>query len=129
MEKLGNLTLIHARSGKEKELEHHLKAVLPLAEREPGTTAFYAFRLSPTRFGIFEAFRDKEGRDAHRCGKVVDVHFAKAQELCDPIPRGVDVEILAAKATVAGRYLARHKSPGASSATHEPDRVHLRRSS
>lgn len=96
MEKVGILVLIHAKLGKEKELEHFLKAGLPLAEEEPDTTAYYAFRLGPTRFGVFATFRDKEGRDALRCGKLLDAFFAKAQDLCDPLPIGQDLEILAA---------------------------------
>ena len=37
---------------------------------EPATTAWFAIRLGPSTFGIFDVFPDEAGRDAHLGGKV-----------------------------------------------------------
>ncbi|WP_425560016.1 antibiotic biosynthesis monooxygenase [Luteococcus sanguinis] len=41
-----------------------------LAEDEQATTAWFAIRLGPTSFGIFDVFPDDAGRDAHLSGPV-----------------------------------------------------------
>jgi quinol monooxygenase YgiN len=114
MDKGGMLVLFHAKAGKEREVEKFLKSVLPLANNEVGTTAFYAFRLGPARFGIFDTFRNEEARKAHLNGKLVDAFFA-ALELAEPDPKVERLEILAAKGPGAGRLTSNHSSVASSS--------------
>lgn len=98
MDKLAILALLEARPGKEKEVEEFLKSALPLAVRENGTTTWYAVKLGPAKFGIFDTFKDEEGRDAHLTGDIAKALFAKAAELFAVPPQVEKLEILASKA-------------------------------
>jgi quinol monooxygenase YgiN len=101
MEKLALLGLLKAKPGKEQELEAFLKSALPLAEAEPGTDRWYAVKLGPDRFGIFDTFGDQSGRDAHLNGAIAKALFAKADELLAEPPQIEKLEILAAKSASA----------------------------
>jgi quinol monooxygenase YgiN len=98
MDKLAILVLLEARAGKEAEAEEFLKSALPLAEQEPGTTTWYAVKLGPGRFGIFDTFKDNDGRQAHLTGPIAKALFAKAEELFAVAPQVEMLEILAVKA-------------------------------
>ncbi|HEX3892124.1 MAG TPA: antibiotic biosynthesis monooxygenase [Terracidiphilus sp.] len=98
MDKVALLALLEAKSGKEKELEAFLKSALPLAQQEAGTTSWYALKLGPGRFGIFDTFKDEEGRNAHLTGAIAKALFAKADELLAKAPQIEKIELLAVKA-------------------------------
>ena len=98
MDKLAILALLTARPGKETEVEAFLKSAQPLAEREPGTTTWYALKLGDGKFGIFDTFKDEDGRNAHLTGEIAKALFAKAEELFSTPPQVEKVEILASKA-------------------------------
>ena len=98
MDKLALLALLHAKPGKEKEVEDFLKSALPLAVQEPGTTTWYAVKLGPAKFGIFDTFADENGRNAHLNGEIAKQLFAKAADLFATPPQVEKLEILAAKA-------------------------------
>jgi hypothetical protein len=51
--------------GKEAEVASFLEGGLALVEEEPATIAWFAIRLGPSEFGIFDAFPDDAGRQAH----------------------------------------------------------------
>jgi quinol monooxygenase YgiN len=53
--------------------------------------------LGPSSFGIFDAFDDEAGRDAHLSGKVAAALMAKAGELLASPPSINKVDVLAAK--------------------------------
>ncbi|HEV2325387.1 MAG TPA: antibiotic biosynthesis monooxygenase [Terracidiphilus sp.] len=101
MDRLALFAMLEAKPGKEAEVEAFLKSAQPLAERENGTTSWYALKLGPAKFGIFDTFRDEEGRSAHLSGEIAKALFAKAEELLASPPRVEKLEILAAKATGA----------------------------
>jgi quinol monooxygenase YgiN len=61
---------LEAKPGKEKEVEQSLLTGPPVVRDEPGTIAWIGLRLGPSRFGIFDAFPDDAGRQAHLSGKV-----------------------------------------------------------
>lgn len=46
-------------------VEHSVKEGLPAIQEEPDTIAWFAIRLGPFTFGVFDAFPDEEGRQAH----------------------------------------------------------------
>jgi quinol monooxygenase YgiN len=101
MDRFAILALLQAKPGKEKEVEQFLKFAQPLAEREAGTTTWYAVKLGPARFGIFDTFKDENGRNAHLTGEIAKALFAKATDLFDTPPQVEKLEILAAKAPSA----------------------------
>ena len=98
MEKLGVLAVLEAKPGKEREVENFLKSALPMAEGERQTVSWYALKLGPSTFGIFDTFADQSGRDAHLTGDIAKALFARAEELFAKPPQIDQPEILAAKA-------------------------------
>src|SRR6202041_2408904 len=78
MDKLSILVQLEAKPGKEHEVEQFLKSALPLVQAETGTTTWYALKMGPSKFGIFDTFADEKGRNAHLGGEVAKALFAKA---------------------------------------------------
>jgi quinol monooxygenase YgiN len=97
MVKLALFVRLEAKPGKEKEVEDFLLSALPLVQQEPATTAWFALRLGPSTFGIFDAFPGEAGRQAHLSGKVAAALMAKAGELLATPPTIDKVDVLAAK--------------------------------
>jgi quinol monooxygenase YgiN len=97
MVKLALLVRLEAKPGKEAEVEKFLNGGLPLVEEEPATITWYAIKLGPSTYGIFDTFPDEKGRQAHLSGKVAAALMAKASELLSEPPQIQQVEILAAK--------------------------------
>lgn len=64
---------IEARPGKEEEVRRMLADILACVQKEPATGPWYGVRYSPTTFGIFEAFPNLAGRQAHIDGKGGDI--------------------------------------------------------
>jgi quinol monooxygenase YgiN len=91
------LARLEAKPGKEGEVADLLKSALPLANAEPATTVWFALKLGPTTFGIFDAFPDDAGRQTHLAGQIAAALMAKAPELLAQPPTIESVEILAAK--------------------------------
>lgn len=88
---------LEAKPGKETEVEEFLNGGLALVEEEPDTTAWFALRLGPSTFGIFDAFPDESGRQAHLSGRVAAALMAKASDLLAQPPAIEKVDVLAAK--------------------------------
>ena len=88
---------LEAKPGKEEEVESFLKSGLSLVQQEPATIAWFGIRLGPSTFGIFDAFPDEAGRQAHLNGKVAAALMAMAGELFSQPPSIEKVEVLAAK--------------------------------
>jgi quinol monooxygenase YgiN len=97
MSKLALLVRLEAKQGKAAEVENFLRGGLPLVEEEPATLAWFAIRLGPTTFGIFDAFPDESGRQAHLSGKVAAALMAKAPELLAQPPVIEKADVLAVK--------------------------------
>jgi quinol monooxygenase YgiN len=104
--KFALLGLLKAKPGKEKEVEAFLKSALALANQEQATTSWYAVKLGPDRFGIFDTFADEAGRDAHLNGEIAKALISKAGELLAEAPSIEKLEILAAKEPKEGRKAA-----------------------
>ena len=97
MVKVALFVRLEAKPGKEKEVESFLMGGLPLVMDEPATTAWFGVRFGPTSFGIFDAFPDDAGRQAHLSGKVAAALMAQAAELFSEPPSIQKVDVLAAK--------------------------------
>ena len=97
MVKVALFVRLEAKPGKEKDVESFLWGGLPLVEEEPATTAWFGIRLGPSTFGIFDAFPDEAGRQAHLSGKVAAALMANAAELFAEPPSIEKVDVLAAK--------------------------------
>jgi quinol monooxygenase YgiN len=97
MEKLALLARLEAKPGKEQEVADFIKSALPLAEAEPDTVRWYALRISPSTFGIFDTFENEEGRKTHLGGQIAAALMAKAPELLAAAPVIEQVELLAVK--------------------------------
>jgi len=95
--KLGLWVMLEAKQGKERELEQFLTGALPLAQAEPGTITWYAIKLGPGRFGIFDTFADDTGRNAHLNGPIAKALMSKAGELLATPPKIEKIDLLAAK--------------------------------
>ena len=97
MVKVALFVRLEAKPGKESAVESSLMSGLPLVMEEPATTAWFGIRLGPSTFGIFDAFPDDAGRQAHLSGKVAAALMAKAGELFSQPPSIEKVDVLAAK--------------------------------
>ena len=88
---------LEARPGKESDVEAFLKGGLPLVQEEPDTTAWFGLKLGPSTFGIFDAFPNDAGRQAHLSGKVAAALMANASALLAQPPSIEKIDVLAAK--------------------------------
>jgi quinol monooxygenase YgiN len=88
---------LDAKPGNEAALAKFLEGGLPIVEREPATVSWYAVKIGPSTFGIFDTFPDDQGRQAHLAGQVAAALMAKASDLLANPPAIHEIEILAAK--------------------------------
>ena len=91
------LVRLEAKPGLEANVEMFLRDALPLVQAELSTVAWFGIRLGSSTFGIFDAFPDEAGRQAHLSGKVAAALMEKAPELFAQPPIIENVDILAAK--------------------------------
>jgi quinol monooxygenase YgiN len=89
------LVTLEARRGKEADAEAFLKSAQPLALDEKGTLKWYAIKLGPGKFGIFDTFANEESRNAHLNGQIAKALGARANELLAVPPQVEKVEVLA----------------------------------
>jgi len=95
MEAIGLLVTLEAHAGKEADAEAFLKSVQPLALNEEGTLKWYAIKIWPGKFGIFDTFANEAGRNAHLTGEIAKALTARASELFAVPPQVEKVEVLA----------------------------------
>ena len=86
MEKFSLIVRLEAKPGKEQEVEDFIKGALPLANQEEGTTRWYALKIGPSTFGIFDTFETEEARDAHLGGEIAKALMANAPALLATSP-------------------------------------------
>ena len=96
MVKVGLYVRLEAAEGRADDLAAFLEQGRELVEQEPGTTVWYALRLGPSTFGIFDAFEDEAGRQAHLDGEVAKALGANADLFASP-PSIEQVDVLASK--------------------------------
>ena len=94
---VGVLARLEAKLGKEEEVARFLEGALPLAQQEEATTAWFAIRMGPLTFGIFDVFPDEPGREAHLAGPIAVALMQRADELLTEPPMIEIVDVLASK--------------------------------
>ena len=97
MIKLALFARLEAKPGKEADVAAFLEAGLAMARAETTTPIWFALRLSPTTFGVFDAFHDEDGRQRHLSGPIAQALMAKAPELFASPPKIDQVEVLGLK--------------------------------
>ena len=91
------LARLEAKPGKEAAVEELLVGAVALANQEARTTVWFALKFGPSTFGVFDAFADDEGRQAHLNGAIAQALMANAPELLAKPPQIDPVDVLAAK--------------------------------
>jgi len=77
---------LEAKPGKEADIESFLLNGLSIAQDEPSTTTWYALKLGPSTFGIFDTFADDSGRQAHLSGRIAAALKAQTPDLLSRPP-------------------------------------------
>ncbi|MEV8609193.1 antibiotic biosynthesis monooxygenase [Amycolatopsis sp. NPDC051373] len=86
-----------AKLGKEDDVAQFLTAAKSLVDAEPGTLAWFSFRLGQSSFRIFDAFETDEDREAHLQGEVRRQIELRGDELFAVPPTITPVDLLATK--------------------------------
>jgi len=88
---------LEAKPGKEEEVAAFLMQGLQLAKQETTTPLWFALRLGPSTFAVFDAFRDEAGRQNHLNGPIAKALMAQAPALFATPPVIEPVEVLGVK--------------------------------
>jgi quinol monooxygenase YgiN len=94
---LGLIARLEVKPGRESDVEKLLTGALPLAEAESGTQTWFAWRMGPSTFGVFDTFEDEDGRQAHLSGEIAKALMANADELLSQPPDIQPIDLLAEK--------------------------------
>ena len=94
---VGLFVRLEAKPGKEQDVAAFLKQGLQMANQEATTELWFALRLGPTTFAIFDAFADETGRQTHLNGPIAKALMASAPGLLAAPPSIERAEILGAK--------------------------------
>jgi quinol monooxygenase YgiN len=95
MSDVGLLVRLEAKPERADDVAAFLAGALDLVRHEPGTVTWFAIRLGPTTFGIFDTFRDEAGRQAHLAGQVAAALMENAPSLLAHDPVIEQAEVLA----------------------------------
>jgi quinol monooxygenase YgiN len=88
---------LEAKPGKEKDVAAFLAQGLQLANQEATTPVWFALKMGHSTFGVFDAFNDEAGRQAHLNGPIAKALMAQASTLLASPPAIERVEVLGAK--------------------------------
>ena len=91
------LVRLEAKPGKEADVAAFLRQGLELARQESTTAVWFALRIGPSTFGVFDAFADDAGRQTHLNGAIAQALMAIAPNLLASPPVIEHVEVLGAK--------------------------------
>jgi quinol monooxygenase YgiN len=88
---------LEEKTGREEEVENLLKKALSMVHEEPETIVWFAMRLGPSTFAIFDAFPDESGRQAHLQGAVAQALQEKGPQLLAQDPTIEKADLIAAR--------------------------------
>jgi quinol monooxygenase YgiN len=94
---LGLFVRLEAKPGREQEVADFLMQALQMANQEATTPLWFALRLGPSTFGVFDAFSNEPGRQAHLNGPIAKALMARAPQLLSAPPAIDRTEILGGK--------------------------------
>jgi quinol monooxygenase YgiN len=97
MLKVALFVRLEAKPGKEGAVAKFLDTGLAMAGQEATTPLWFALQLGPSTFGVFDAFADESGRQAHLTGPIAQALMANAPELFSKPPAIEPIDILGAK--------------------------------
>ena len=97
MLKVALFVRLQAKPGKETDVSNFLEQGLTLANQEAETPVWFALRLGPSTFGVFDAFTDEAGRSAHLSGPIAESLSANAADLLTEPPQIEYIDVLGAK--------------------------------
>jgi quinol monooxygenase YgiN len=95
--KLAILANIEAKPEHAADVEALLTDAIELANQESHTVHWFAFKLTDTRFGVFDTFANEEGRQSHLSGDIAQALVGKADEWLAKAPDLFMADVLAAK--------------------------------
>lgn len=94
---LGQYVPLEAKPGKEEEVAAFLTEAAQMTRQESTTPLWFAVRLGKSSFGIFDAFRDEAGRQAHLDGPIAAALMKQAPNLFTTPPVIESYDVLGAK--------------------------------
>ena len=97
MPKVALFVRLEAKNGKENDVAGFLDQALEMARQEATTPVWFALRLGPQTFGVFDAFKDEAGRQNHLNGPIAQALMANAAELLSAPPSIEQLDVLGAK--------------------------------
>jgi len=97
MLKHGLFARLEAKPGKEDAVAAFLMQGLQLANQATTTPVWFALRLGPTTFAIFDAFHDEAGRQSHLTGPIAKALMAQAATLLAAPPVIERLDVLGSK--------------------------------
>ncbi len=88
---------LHAKPGKEQELEDFLMQGYEMSKKEEKTITWHALKFDDSTFGIFDTFEGEEGQEAHLNGDIAKALMSKKDELLAEDPKIEKIDLLAVK--------------------------------
>jgi quinol monooxygenase YgiN len=102
----GLIVRLDAAFRRQDEVTQLLRSVVPMLRSEPATRVWYGLRFSRGEFGVFDAFADEAGREAHLNGAIARA-LVGAGALLESLPQIEKLRLLA------------HKPPGTHESAHK----------
>src|SRR6476660_4684257 len=97
MVNVGLFVRLEAKPGKEAAVASFLETGLKLVKDESTTPIWFALKLGPSTFGVFDAFSNEEGRQNHLTGRIAVALMSTAPELLATPPVIERLDVLGAK--------------------------------
>ena len=89
-----------AKPGKEADVEAFLQKGLEMANEESTTPIWFALKIAERTDGVFDAFPDEAGRQAHLDGPIAKALMGVADELFAGPPQIGRIDVLGMKNTL-----------------------------
>ena len=116
MVKVGLLVRFDAKPEKIAEVERLMRDGLAMVDAEPETKVWFGLRFGPSSFGIFDAFPDDQGRQAHLSGRLGSALMERSAELFMQPPEIGPADVIVSKPIVCSS----HAPPYGEDAVPEP---------
>jgi quinol monooxygenase YgiN len=94
---VGLFVRLEAKPGKAEDVAAFLMQGLQMANQETTTPLWFALRLGPTTFAIFDSFDGESGRQAHLNGPIAKALMANASTLLATPPVIEQADVLGVK--------------------------------